>query len=166
MKRRSVTLLSPSRAIKWLILSSFLLLIAGCASTRKPGAQLPSELPDFPDVPIPAGFTKDPKASFLVETQAFRTGILTYRGKGKAKTADLVEFFKENLHPMGWRLLANFQGPRTVMVFLKEQQTCLITISQGWRESRLEVRVGTVIETIPVKQPGPPETSTLPAGKP
>lgn len=166
MKCYRMMFLSRSRTIRWSTLVGFLLLIAGCASTPTPGVQLPTELPDFPDVPIPADFKKDPKASFLVETQAFRTGILTYRGKGKAETAELVEFFKENLPPRGWKLLANFQGPRTVMVFLKEQQTCLITISQGWRQSRLEVRVGTVIEAIPVKQPGPPGTSKFPAGKP
>lgn len=136
--------------IFWLLL----LFISGCASLSTPdqAAQPPSELLDFEDVPIPSGFRKDAKESLIFETRAFRVGVLVYQGK--AETASLVEFFKTGLTTQGWKLLASFQGPNAVMVFSKEKKSCLITISQGTWGSRVEVKVGALVEPLaPVPSP-------------
>ncbi|MFN3477263.1 MAG: hypothetical protein ACK4Z6_06895, partial [Candidatus Methylomirabilales bacterium] len=105
------------------------------------------------DVPVPSGFKKNANESLLFETASFRVGILVYEGKGE--TASLVEFYKTNLATQGWKLLANFQGPSAVMVFTKQSKSCLITISQGTWGSRVEVKVGTLVEP-PVPSPQPP----------
>lgn len=139
-----------SRRLRFLVFCLFTLVgfLAGCTTTpsleKEVQAAAPLTVPDFEDVPIPAGFTKKVDESVLWETTAFRAGFLVY--EGEAETIALTEFFKANMTANGWRMLSNFQGREAVMVFLKGDRNCLITISQKPAGTRLEVMVGPPVQ--------------------
>ncbi|MBI3989995.1 MAG: hypothetical protein HY347_10315 [candidate division NC10 bacterium] len=141
-----------------------LFILGGCATApvveEPPATAAPLTIPDFEDVPVPAGFTKNSNESVVVETPTFRIGLLVY--EGKAETGALAEFFKANLRVKGWQMLSSFLGKEAQMVFVKGDRSCLITVSQKAASTRLEVRVGT---SLPATSP-PPQTPGSPSPSP
>ncbi len=144
-----------------------LLILGGCATAplveeSPTPAAAPLTIPDFEDVPVPAGFTKNANESVLVETPTFRIGLLVY--EGKAETSALAEFFKVNMRANGWQMLSSFLGKEAQMVFVKGDRSSLITVTQKPAGTRLEVRVGTSLPPTSAPpapgsaSPSPPKT--------
>jgi len=139
-----------------------LFILGGCATApvveEPPTTAAPLTIPDFEDVPVPAGFTKNANESVLVETPTFRIGLLVY--EGKAETVALAEFFKVNMRANGWQMLSSFLGKEAQMVFVKGDRSCLITVTQKPVGTRLEMRVGT---SLPATSPPQTPRSTSPS---
>jgi len=139
------------------LLALLLLLLSGCASSPKPEAAAPAQGPG--EIPIPPGFQKIEEESVLIAFGGFQAGLVVYQGKREPSW--VVEFYRGVLPSQGWTLVASFISKDAILVFTKERQACVISISGSPSTTRLEVRVG-VIE--PMLQPAPstPQPSPTP----
>ena len=95
---------------------------------------------DFPDVVIPSELTLDKKASFVYSTSQSKVGVLVF--SGQAEPASLATFFQSNMQKDGWKLLTSFKYREYLMVFVKEDRTCVISIYDKTFSTGCEVRLG------------------------
>ena len=130
-----------------LILAGTLVLAAVIGCARTPEAEKSEMIPTpaatyrFEDVPIPRSVAIEKKESFIYESEAIKTGILVY--VGKAKVAELANFFKENMVNHGWKLVSNFERDDALLNFSKPGWGCVISILPiSMDRSKVEVRVG------------------------
>ncbi len=135
------------RGCSHFVLAGILVLatVIGCAQTpeseRSEMIPTPAAIYRFEDVPIPRSLAIEKKESFIYESEAIKTGILVY--VGKAKVAELANFFKENMVSHGWKLVSNFERDDALLNFNKPGWACVITILPRVMErSKVEVRVG------------------------
>ncbi len=131
-----------------------LLLVSGCAPSPKPEAATPVQGPG--EIPIPPGFQKVEEESVLIAFGGFQAGLVVYQGKREPSWA--VEFYRGVLPSQGWTLVASFISKDAILVFTKERQACVISISGSSSATRLEVRVG-VIEPLVHPPPSGPQPS-------
>lgn len=115
----------------------FLLLVltlslSGCVSMQKeslePQNLEPSAMLRFTDLPVPAGFKILPEKSFILESGGMRAGILRYTGKADAQSA--VLFYKNQMPIYNWALLSVLEYGQRMLNFERENESCVITISQ------------------------------------
>lgn len=135
------------RFIFLVILAVALVTLTGCASfTTKdkninPSLLEPQANLKFSDVPVPVGFKIMPEESFCFETGGYRTGLLTYKGKGNADL--VVNFFKEQMAMYNWSLLNIVEYNQRLMNFDRENETCIITITpKGASLSTITIALG------------------------
>jgi hypothetical protein len=113
-------------------------------SEGKSDVQQTIVIPDsfrFEDIPVPPGMTLDRKESFIYETNAIKTGLLIYEGKGEME--NLASFYKQQMPKFQWRLLSKFQHHSIMLTFTKEGWACviyLLPMESGL--ARIEVRTG------------------------
>jgi hypothetical protein len=69
-----------------------------------------------------------------------KVGLLTL--EGRVDPDSLAAFFQNNLPRYGWKPMTSLKDRDHVLVFVKDDRTCLITISEGWFTTVCEVRVG------------------------
>lgn len=137
-----------------------LILVAGsygCANLfssstlqeREPLSRQPVTIYRFEDIPLPPGMTFNREKSFLYETKATKTGLLTYEGKGEIEK--LANFFKQQMPNYQWRLLSNFELHNVMLSFIKEGWSSVIYITpQDGETKRIEIRVGPIeIQVLP-----------------
>lgn len=116
-----------------------LLLLSGCASTTpKQEAAPPVKGPA--EIPIPAGFQKIDKESVLIAFGGFQAGLVVY--EGERGSSWVVDFYRGVLPSQGWTLVASFISRDSILVFTKEHQACVISVTGNSSSTRLEVRVG------------------------
>jgi hypothetical protein len=119
-----------------------------CATTKKEGAPSSPEMKsrasyyDFEDVIIPAEMKLDSKNSFIYSTTRYKAGVLTFNGRVEAES--LALFFQNNMPKDGWRPISVMKFRGTMLVFLKEDRACVISIREGTFSTALEVRVGPI----------------------
>ncbi|UCB57414.1 MAG: hypothetical protein JSV30_02195 [Candidatus Omnitrophota bacterium] len=118
-----------------LILASSL---AGCAALQGAGssekdeeAYAPGSLAvtaklRFHDVPVPAGFKLEQDKSFIFQAEGTRVALMKYAGR--AKTQELINFYKEQMALYNWNLLNVVEYGRSVLNFEREEQSCIVTI--------------------------------------
>jgi hypothetical protein len=94
---------------------------------------------DFKDVPVPKEMEIKKERSFVFQTSEFTAGSLSFSGKVEADS--LISFFKNKMSEDSWRLLSYFKSPKNIMVFLKEDRFCIITIVGGSFATDLEIIV-------------------------
>ncbi len=126
-----------------------LLLIAGCSSLRgtDSGAGSSGPVPGgpgslyygFSDVLIPGELTENKKGSYIVQSNGFAAGVLSF--KGRVEKGSLISFFRENMAKDGWKLIASFTSNRSILLFQKENRWCVINITDGDFYVSLEVGV-------------------------
>ncbi len=141
-------------------LLAFLLLLSGCASAPKqPEAAPPLEGPA--GIPIPAGFQKIDQESVLITFGGFQAGLMVY--EGDSDPPGVVDFYREALPSQGWTLVASFISKETILVFTKEHQASVISVSGTPSSTRLEVRVGIAEPLAGSSNPQPPQPSPSPS---
>ncbi len=127
------------------------LLMTGCSSLRgtkdsssgsqgsAPGG--PGSLyHKFSDVLIPGELTEVKKGSYVIESNGFAAGVLSF--KGRVDKGSLIAFFRENMVKDGWRSIASFTSNRTILLFQKANRWCVINITDG--DFSVGVEVGVV----------------------
>ena len=115
---------------------------------------------DFDDILIPSEMKLNQKDSFVYTSSQFKVGILSFRGN--VEPDSLAAFFQNNMPKDGWRQISTFKYRETMLVFLKEERACVITIKEKLFSTSLEVRVGPIDQaSSPVK--GSPASLVLPS---
>jgi len=137
-----------------LFLTSTLL---ACATTqKKEESSSASELKpragyyDFEDILIPSELTLQKKDSFVYTASRMKVGLLSF--KGRVEPDSLAAFFQNNMQKDGWRLISTLKFRQTMLVFLKDERACVITIREKIFTTYLEVWVGPIEQAVsPVK---------------
>jgi hypothetical protein len=126
---------------------SVLYVLAGCASTTKKDQGIASSetglrvaFSDFEDVPLPPEVSPNKKKTQLYSAGKGKVGLLTL--EGRVEPDSLAAFFQTNLPRNGWTPMTFLKDRDYVLVFIKNDRMCLITISEGWFTTVCEVRVG------------------------
>ena len=120
------------------VLFILVVALAGCTSASKPEAG-PS-LTGPGDLPIPPGFRQIEGESILIAFGGFQAGMVVY--EGDREPSWVAQFYRGGLPAQGWTLVASFISKETILVFTKERQACVITVTGTRSATRLEVRVG------------------------
>lgn len=136
-----------------LFLASTLL---ACATTQKEGTSSPSELKpragyyDFEDILIPSELTLQKKDSFVYAASRMKVGLLSL--KGRVEPDSLAAFFQNNMQKDGWRSISTIKFREIMLLFLKDERACVITIKEKIFTTYLEVWVGPIEQALsPVK---------------
>jgi hypothetical protein len=126
---------------------SILYALAGCASTTKKDQGLGSSetglrvaFSEFEDVPLPPEVSPNKSKTQLYSVGKGKVGLLTL--EGRVDPDSLAAFFQNNLPRNGWKPMTSLKDRNYVLVFVKNDRMCLVTISEGWFTTVCEVRVG------------------------
>ena len=103
---------------------------------------------DFDDILIPSELSLDKKNSLLFTAGRSKVGILLF--SGRVEPSSLGAFFQSNMQKDGWSLLSSFKYRQHLLIFLKEERTCVITITEKTFSTTAEVRVGLTEQGSPV----------------
>lgn len=98
-----------------------------------------SSYQEFDDILIPNEFAFVRKQSFVMETPAFKTGMVTY--KGRVNAVDAANFFERNMIRDNWHLRSKMKYNRTIMVFEKPDRDCIVNILDGTFDTVVEIIV-------------------------
>jgi len=130
------------------------LMLSGCMKAQKGGTpSLPEKKGggsyyDFEDILIPSDLSLDKKNSLVFTAGRSKVGILLF--SGPVEPASLAAFFQNNMQKDGWSLKSSFKYRQYLLIFLKEERTCVITITEKTFSTMVEVRVGLSEQGIPV----------------
>lgn len=87
----------------------------------------------FSDLPVPAGFKLIQDRSFVFQAEGVRVALLKYTGR--AKTPDLVDFYKEQMLLYNWDLLNVVEYGKIILNFERGRQSCIVNIeSRGMKK--------------------------------
>lgn len=141
------------------MVTALLFIVSGCSAlkNRKSSSTPESEVVvkthkenaplyyDFGDVLIPHELKVDKKASYIVQSPGFLTGILAL--KGNVERNSLIAFFENNMAKDNWREITLFKSPRTstIMLFQKESRWCVISINENSYSTYVEIGVAPAI---------------------
>lgn len=120
----------------------FALGLAGCGAPEVRG-DLPVQLADYPDVPVPAGMAKDGEHSMRLQTPVIGSVVNVYRG-GQLSVEALTDHFVHQMPPLGWRLLSRFERQDTILIFEKKGTLCFLGIGNDRGSPTLSVLVGNI----------------------
>ena len=142
---------NPPNAYLRAIIVLFLSVFNGCAGMD----QLEKEAPPVPlvinnalpftDVPVPGGFNRDQKKSFVYDTgnDNMRVGHLFFDGDTGLKPT--VEFYRNEMANKGWTLVNSMASTDTFLNYNKEGWVCTIIIRErSFNRSTVEVQIGPV----------------------
>jgi len=82
----------------------------------------------FDDIPVPINFNLDLKDSFVFKNGIVRVGVVKY--VGKAGISEITEFYKKNMPSFNWSLVSSIEYYKSIMVFLKDTQSCVVILEQ------------------------------------
>jgi len=109
---------------------------------------------DFDDILIPSELSLEKKNSLVYTTGRFKAGMLVFAGR--VEPSSLASFFQSNMQKDGWSLLSSFKYRQYLLVFLKEDRVCVITIREKTFSTTAEVRVGPIEQGfVTIKGPQP-----------
>ncbi|MBU2521990.1 MAG: hypothetical protein KKD50_07155 [Proteobacteria bacterium] len=134
------------------IITAFFVLVNGCASLKSSKKDSESSTKeqkekgthplycDFGDVLVPAELKVVEELTFVLETSGFIAGVNAY--KGRVKVDSLIKFFKSSMAKDNWRILGSFKSsPLSIILFQKENRSCMIKIIEGFFNTRVEIWV-------------------------
>ena len=105
---------------------------------------------DFDDIRIPSELSLNKKNSIVYGTGRPKVGIMVF--KGRVEPSSLAAFFQNNMQQDGWNLLSSFKYRPYLLIFLKEDRACVITITEKLFSTMAEIRVGPVEPgSVPIK---------------
>lgn len=128
-----------------------LLLVGGCqhlnmgsnfesTAQAQPANPDPSPLYyDFDDVLVPQELKMNKKQCFVYRSSGLSAGVLVL--SGRVEINSLIAFFENNMTKDNWALVSVVRSPRTLMLFKKENRTCVITIKSGQLLTNVEIWV-------------------------
>ena len=123
-------------------------ILSACATAKKEGTSPSMEQSprasyyDFDDIRIPSEMKVDKKDSFVYTSGNLKVGVLAF--SGGVEPDSLTAFFQNNLPRDGWRLVSTLKYRGTMLVFLKEDRVCIITIKEKMFSTVLDVWVGPI----------------------
>ena len=133
------------------IIFLFFTIFNGCAGMDQLEKEAPPEpliitnaLP-FTDIPVPSGFNRDLKKSFVYDTgnDRMRVGHLFFNGNTGLKLT--VEFYRNEMANKGLTLVNSMASTGTFLNYNKEGWVCTIIIrSRSFNRSNVEVQIGPV----------------------
>ena len=94
---------------------------------------------DFTDILIPAELSLERKKSFVYSTASFTAGVLVF--EGRVERESLVNFFTANMANDGWVLRSSFRYRRTILLFEKDERSCLVNVSESPLKTHVEIWV-------------------------
>ena len=130
------------------------LMLPGCMTAQKGATSSVSDKGtrasyyDFDDILIPSELSLDKKNSLVFAAGRSKVGILLF--SGRVEPSSLGAFFQSNMQKDGWSLLSSFKYRQYLLVFLKEERTCVITITEKTFSTAADVRVGLIEQGSPV----------------
>ncbi|MDD5731220.1 MAG: hypothetical protein PHN57_08885 [Candidatus Omnitrophica bacterium] len=147
-----------NKGILSILTACFLLTGAlGCASLSNRDSSSQSlrtqPLLKFSDLPVPVGFKILADESYSFESSGMRVGLLKY--KGKATTAQLVNFYKEQMPMYNWSLLNITEYGECIMNFEREQESCIVNITPYGSSSVISLAMGPKSQALPKKTKKP-----------
>ena len=108
-----------------------LVLICGCSTVPKREREMsqapllePKVLAKFSDIPVPVGFTFEPRESYAFESAGVRAAVLKYSGRAQAE--QVINFYKEQMPMYNWRLLNIVEYGERLLNFDSDSETCII----------------------------------------
>ncbi len=104
-----------------------------------PGAEATTVYYDFGDVMVPRALKVISKDSFVMHTAGTTSGVLLLSGRVDATS--LITFFENRMPADGWRKTGTFRGPRSLILFNKENRWCVIRINEGRLNTEVEIWV-------------------------
>lgn len=139
------------------IITAFFVLVNGCAvfKSSKNDSESSKKVQrekgtyplycDFGDVLVPGELKVEKKLTFVLETSGFIAGINAY--KGRVRVDSLLKFFKSSMAKDNWRMLGSFKSsPLTIMLFQKENRSCMIKIMEELVNNHVEIWVAPSID--------------------
>lgn len=101
---------------------------------------------DFADilVPVQLKFVKD--ESFIYSTPNFTSGVLAF--KGKVEKGSLANFFQNNMTADNWQMVSLLKGPKTVLIYKKENRICMIRIVEAAMSTTTEIWVAPTFDVM------------------
>ena len=136
------------------ILCLVTLMLPGCLKAQKgetssvPDKGTQASYHDFDDILIPSELSLDKKNSLVFTAGRSKVGILLL--SGRVEPMSLAAFFQSNMQKDGWTLLSSLKYRQYLLIFLKEERTCVITITEKTFSTTTEVRVGLIEQGSPV----------------
>lgn len=133
-----------------LLAMALLLCLAACSTLEGKGSSASSSpvskqaamgaYHDFEDVLIPKDMSLDEKASFVIQTVSFKSGILTYTGR--VDPISLSNFFEANMVQDNWKQRSKMRyQTRTLLVFEKPDRDCIVNIEDKTFNTQVEIIV-------------------------
>jgi hypothetical protein len=111
-------------------------------SAKEQNTPMPNR--DIEDIPIPYNLKLDKEGTFLVEAKGIKVGVLSY--SGRVDGYSLGETMKNALADEKWKFQNMLTYKKTVSInFTKGERTCSVFIEEGFFSTRLEIRVGIVV---------------------
>lgn len=92
---------------------------------------------EFKDVPVPWGLEINRERSFVFQTAESAIGLISF--SGDLESEFLISFFKSKMPKDGWRLLGSFKSLKNVLLFLKENRFCVISIVSKALTAEVEI---------------------------
>ena len=94
---------------------------------------------DFPDIPIPMELDVRSAESNVFESGALKMGFITLRGR--VDTNSLITFFTTALPREGWKLKGQFRYSRSMLIFEKQNKTCVMLLKESTIYTYVEIYV-------------------------
>ena len=110
----------------------------GYATQAAPSGAKPIFL-DFPDIPIPTELKLQSKDSYVSQAGPFKTGLLALRGRVDINS--LINFFQMALPREGWKAKGLFRYRRSVLIFDKQDRSCVVILREGSIYTHAEIYV-------------------------
>lgn len=145
------------RPMIWLAVIVTVVVLSGCSSTGGQSAPpnpvtqqsgQPSSAPgssprpmfyDFPDIPVPTELEISQNESYVFQSGSFKAGLMTF--KGRVDINSVINFFQMAMPREGWKAKGGFRYRRSVLVYEKQDKTCVINLYTKLYYTYVEVYV-------------------------
>lgn len=97
---------------------------------------------DFGDIMVPKGLNVVKKDSLVMTSGGVTSGILVLRGN--VDVDSLSNFFESKMPVDGWRKMGSFRSARSIFLFEKATRWCVIAVSDGSFNSKVEIWVAPI----------------------
>lgn len=94
---------------------------------------------DFTDIPTPQELDLQSKESYVVQSGALKTGVLTLRGRVELNS--LINFFQMAMLRENWKPKGYFRYHRSILIFEKPDKICVIRLYEDILYSYVEIFV-------------------------
>jgi hypothetical protein len=101
------------------------------AAVHSERQEAPNFYYEFDDILVPRELALVIEDSQTIEDEKFKAGIQVF--EGRVVTADLINFFLNNMAKDGWRLTRKAMSKNTTLDFDKANKRCTISILDGFK---------------------------------
>ena len=145
----------------FMLSATFTFIFLGCSIITEqdksmgsnPPTLEPQAMNKFSDIPVPSGFKNLPAQSYSFESSGVRVGVLKFQGK--ADPDQIVNFYKEQMAMYNWNLLNVVEYGERLLNFVREYETCVITLLTRGKTVIITVSLGPKPQNTPKKAAKP-----------